>query len=92
MLRPRAVTMASGTAAKLSFKQKFALENLPKEIAALEKDIAKAEAEMADPALFTRNPDRFAKLAKTIEDKRASLASKEDEWLELEMLKAELAG
>ena len=83
---------ASGNAAKLSFKQKFALENLPKEIAALEADIAKAEAEMADPALFSKNPDRFAKLARTIEEKRASLAAKEDEWLELEMLKAELAG
>ncbi|WP_185983564.1 ATP-binding cassette domain-containing protein [Aureimonas mangrovi] len=77
-------------ATKLSFKQKFALENLPKEIATLEADIAKAESEMADPALFTKNPDRFARLAAEIEKKRERLAGAEDEWLELEMLKAEM--
>ncbi|RIY02148.1 ABC transporter ATP-binding protein [Aureimonas flava] len=78
--------------AKLSFKQKFALETLPKEIARLEAEIARAEAEMADPALFARNPDRFAKLARDSEAARAALAKAEDEWLELEMLKAELEG
>jgi ATP-binding cassette subfamily F protein uup len=77
---------------KLSFKQKFALENLPKEIAKLEAAIAKAEAEMADPALFAKNPDRFSKLAQESEASRAALAKAEDEWLELEMLKAELEG
>ncbi|WP_062230920.1 ABC-F family ATP-binding cassette domain-containing protein [Aureimonas sp. N4] len=81
-----------GAATKLSFKQKFALENLPKEIAKLEAAIAKAEAEMADPALFTKNPDRFSKLAGAIEKDRAALAKAEDEWLELEMLRAEMEG
>ncbi len=47
---------------------------------------------MADPALFSKNPDRFAKLAKESEANRAALAKAEDEWLELEMLKAELEG
>ncbi|KTQ96646.1 elongation factor 3, partial [Aureimonas ureilytica] len=82
----------AGAATKLSFKQKFALENLPKEIAKLEAAIAKAEAEMADPALFTKNPDRFSKLAGAIEKDRAALAKAEDEWLELEMLRAEMEG
>ncbi|WP_279480001.1 ABC-F family ATP-binding cassette domain-containing protein [Aureimonas sp. SK2] len=83
---------ASQPSAKLSFKQKFALENLPKEIARLEAAIAKAEGEMADPALFSKSPDRFAKLAKESEANRAALAKAEDEWLELEMLKAEIEG
>ncbi|MBB3996196.1 ABC-F family ATP-binding cassette domain-containing protein [Aureimonas pseudogalii] len=81
---------AANGSAKLSFKQKFALENLPKEIAKFEAAIAKAEAEMADPALFAKNPDRFAKLAAESERHRAGLAKAEDEWLELEMLKAEM--
>ena len=81
-----------GAAAKLSYKQKFALETLPKTIAELESAIAKAEAEMADPQLFSKRPERFQQLAKLIEDKRAGLAEAEDEWLALEMLKAELEG
>ena len=83
---------ASTGPAKLSFKQKYALESLPKEMAALEAAIAAAEAEMADPNLFNRAPDRFNKLAAIIDEKRAALASAEDQWLELEMLKAELEG
>ncbi|WP_102958779.1 ABC-F family ATP-binding cassette domain-containing protein [Mangrovicella endophytica] len=86
-------TRSSGSgSAKLSFKQKFALENLPKEIARLEKEIAKAEGEMADPTLFSKKPDRFQALVKTIEASRAALAKAEDEWLELEMLRAEMEG
>ncbi|RFC62086.1 ATP-binding cassette domain-containing protein [Fulvimarina endophytica] len=77
---------APSNAGKLSFKQKFALENLPKQIAKLEASIAKAEAEMADPALFAKNPQRFHALAAAIETDRAALAAAEDEWLELEML------
>jgi ATP-binding cassette subfamily F protein uup len=40
--------------------------------------------------LFAKNPDRFAKLAAESERHRAGLAKAEDEWLELEMLKAEM--
>ncbi|NDW07070.1 ATP-binding cassette domain-containing protein [Jiella pacifica] len=79
-------------AAKLSYKQKFALETLPKTIAELEAAIGKAEVEMADPLLFSKRPERFQQLAKLIEDKRAALAAAEDEWLELEMLKADIEG
>ncbi|KAA0972316.1 ATP-binding cassette domain-containing protein [Aureimonas fodinaquatilis] len=85
------ITAARNTpASKLSFKQKFALENLPGKIAGLERDIAAAEAEMADPTLFTKKPARFAELASKIDRDRAELAASEDEWLNLEMLKAEL--
>ncbi|MBP0615683.1 ABC-F family ATP-binding cassette domain-containing protein [Jiella mangrovi] len=82
----------SGSSSKLSYKQKFALETLPKTIAELEAAIAEAEAEMADPSLFSRKPERFQQLAKLIDEKRAALAKAEDEWLELEMLKAEMEG
>ncbi|WP_152046103.1 ATP-binding cassette domain-containing protein [Aureimonas psammosilenae] len=83
---------AQGPATKLSFKQKFALENLPKEIAKLEKAIAKNEGEMADPALFSKNPKRFDELVKILEKDRTALSKAEDEWLELEMLQSELQG
>ena len=77
---------------KLSYKQKFALENLPKEMEKVEKDIAAREAKMADPNLFTRDPAAFNKLAADLEKLRSSLTKMEEEWLELEMLREELEG
>ena len=78
--------------AKLSYKQKFALENLPKEMAKTEKEIAAREAKMADPALFTKDPATFNKLAAELETLRDALTKMEEEWLELEMLREELEG
>nr|CAD6431321.1 ABC transporter ATP-binding protein [Rhizobium sp. Q54] len=77
---------------KLSFKQKFALENLPKEMAKAEADIAERERRMTDPALFTRDPAAFNRLAAELEGLRNSLSRMEEEWLELEMLREELEG
>lgn len=78
--------------AKLSYKQKFALENLPKEMEKAEKEIAVREAKMADPALFTKDPATFNRLAAEMEKLRHSLTAMEEEWLELEMLREELEG
>ncbi len=77
---------------KLSFKQKFAIDNLPKDIAAKEKEAERIEARMADPAFFAKDPDGFSKAAKLLESIRADLARMEEEWLELEMLREELEG
>ena len=77
---------------KLSFKQKFALENLPKEMAKAEAEIAKREQTMADPKLFTKDPATFNRLAAEMEKFRDSLVKMEEEWLELEMLREELEG
>ena len=87
-----AAAPADKTKAKLSYKQKFALENLPKEMEKVEKDIAAREAKMADPTLFTKDPAAFNKLAADLEKLRASLTRMEEEWLELEMLREELEG
>ena len=77
---------------KLSFKQKFALENLPREMEKAEKEIAAREAKMADPNLFTKDPASFNKLAAEMEKLRADITRMEEEWLELEMLREELEG
>ena len=77
---------------KLSFKQKFALENLPKEMDKTEREIAAREAKMADPALFTKDPATFNRLAAEMEKLRDGLTKMEEEWLELEMLREELEG
>ncbi|NTH43336.1 ABC-F family ATP-binding cassette domain-containing protein [Agrobacterium rhizogenes] len=96
--KPKAAgTSASATDAskgkgKLSFKQKFALENLPKEMAKAEAEIAAREKKMADPNLFTKDPTSFNRLAAEMEKLRDSLTKMEEEWLELEMLREELEG
>jgi ATP-binding cassette subfamily F protein uup len=77
---------------KLSFKQKFALENLPKEMAKSEAEIAIREEKMADPALFTKDPGTFNRLAAELEKLREKLTAMEEEWLQLEMLREELEG
>ncbi len=71
--------------AKLSFKDKHALETLPGEIEAIEARIGEIEAELADASLFTRDPDRFHALSGEHEQLQADRDAKEERWLELEM-------
>lgn len=77
---------------KLSYKQKFALENLPKEIAKAEAEIARLEQAMADPNLFSKDPKAFAKLAHDAAVMREKQTKMEEEWLELEMLREAMEG
>lgn len=77
---------------KLSFKQKFALENLPKEMEKAQGEIAKREQRMADPNLFTKDPAAFNTLAQEMTKLREKLEAMEEEWLELEMLREEIEG
>ncbi|MGV8937759.1 MAG: ABC-F family ATP-binding cassette domain-containing protein [Allorhizobium sp.] len=77
---------------KLSFKQKFALETLPKDMAKNAETIAKGEARMADPDFFTKDPEGFNKMAKELDTLRAGIARMEEEWLALEMLREQIEG
>ncbi|HWU62094.1 MAG TPA: ABC-F family ATP-binding cassette domain-containing protein [Ensifer sp.] len=77
---------------KLSYKQKFALENLPKQMDEAEKKAAKLEERMADANFFTKDPAGFSKTAAELEKLRNQIAAWEEEWLELEMLREELEG
>jgi ATP-binding cassette subfamily F protein uup len=80
------------SARKLSYKQKFALENLPRQIAETEGKIAALEQRMSDPAFYTKDPDGFSRVAGQLEGLRAGLSTMEEEWLELEMLREEIEG
>ena len=75
---------------KMSFKQKFALENLPKEMEKTQLEIAQREERMADPNLFAKNPTVFNTLANEMSKLREKLETMEEEWLELEMLREQL--
>ena len=77
---------------KLSFKEKHALETLPKKMDELRALIEKHQASLADPQLFTRDPAKFEAATTGLTRAEAELAAAEDQWLELEMLREELEG
>jgi ATP-binding cassette subfamily F protein uup len=79
-------------AKKLSYKQKFALESLPKKMEAVSAEIGRLEAKLSDPALYAKEPAAYQKLAAALDAERAKLAAMEEEWLELEMLREEIEG
>jgi ABC transport system ATP-binding/permease protein len=76
---------------KLSFKEKHALETLPRRMAALEAEIASLEAKLADPALFARDAQAFERGAARLAQARGELGAAEEEWLRLDLLKDEMA-
>jgi ATP-binding cassette subfamily F protein uup len=80
------------TAKKLSYKQKFALETLPKRMEEVVANIGVIEQRLADPGLYRRDPKAFADATGALDKARADLAAMEDEWLELEMLREEVEG
>lgn len=75
---------------KLSFKEKHALDTLPKTIEKLQAEIASLQGKLDDGSLFSRDPAQFQKTLARIEAAQGELAAAEDEWLALEMLREEL--
>ncbi len=75
---------------KFSFKEKYALDNLPVKIEALKTELAKLEVILADSTLFTRDPKQFEKTSTRHAVAANELSSAEEQWLELEMLREEL--
>ncbi|WP_417679545.1 ABC-F family ATP-binding cassette domain-containing protein [Roseibium sp.] len=87
---PAEKTAKPAAKSKLSFTQQHLLKTLPQTIETLESKLAKLQQEMNDPALYSKNPDKFAKLSAQITELTAEKDSAEEQWLELEMLKEEM--
>ncbi len=75
---------------KLTFTDQHALKTLPAHIAKLEKDIGALHVKLSDSELYARDPRGFAALSAKLVETQAALASAEERWLELEMLREEL--
>ena len=69
--------------AKLTYKDQRDYEMLPKRIEELDAAIARDEAALADPALYTRDPKRFAALSDAVAKARGEKEAAEERWLEL---------
>jgi ATP-binding cassette subfamily F protein uup len=90
--RPATAVLASSTRRRLGFREKHALARLPKRMAELNTELAALRAKLGDPGLFARDPAAFAKAADDLRTAEEALATTEDEWLALEMLREELEG
>ena len=75
---------------RMSFKDKHALETLPDQIAALQEEIVKIQAQMADMDFYARDPEGFEKAAAALTKTESELAAAEELWLELEMQREEI--
>lgn len=76
--------------AKLSYNQQRLLEVLPQQIAELEAELEKIKSELSDSSLYTENPDKFNELTSKYEEITSSIEQKENNWLEIQMIKEEL--
>ncbi len=79
-----------GSSRKMTFKDKHALETLPKQIAATETEIARLQKRLADPDLYRRDPAAFRAATEALARAQAVLAETEERWLGLELLREEL--
>ena len=78
------------SASKLSYKDQYALETLPQEMEKLEATITQLNEKLADPDLYQRDPNAFAKFSKALSEAEHKLSQSEEQWLELEMKKEEI--
>ena len=72
--------------ARLSYKDQRDYELLPARIDDLDSAIARDEAALADPSLFSRDENRFAALTGALARARAEKNAAEQRWLELAAL------
>ena len=83
----KAVAPKPSAAKKLSFKDKHALETLPKQIDNLNSEVAKQRRILSDPKFYARDRAGFDRSTKALQDAEAELTQSEERWLELELLR-----
>jgi ABC transport system ATP-binding/permease protein len=76
---------------RLLFKEKHALETLPKTIADLQAKAAKLQIQLDDPQFYTRDRPAFEKTTAALGSIQLKIAAAEEQWLELEILREELS-
>jgi ABC transport system ATP-binding/permease protein len=79
-------------AVKLSYKDQRDYDLLPTRIAEIDNEIAAAEKELSDPALYSRNHARFVELSAKADALRMEKEKAEERWLELAMMVEEMMG
>ncbi len=76
---------------RLLFKEKHALETLPKTIADLQAEAAKLQTQLDDSQFYARDRAAFEKTTAALGALQLKIATAEEQWLELEILREELS-
>ncbi|MBL6864318.1 MAG: ABC-F family ATP-binding cassette domain-containing protein [Rhodospirillales bacterium] len=75
---------------RMSFKDKHALETLPKKIEEARSKINSIKTKLAFADFYSKDPEGFEGLAKSLSLKETKLSRLEDQWLKLELEREEL--
>jgi ATP-binding cassette subfamily F protein uup len=76
---------------KLLFKERHALETLPKMIVDLQAEAAKLQTQLDDPQFYARDRTAFEKTTAALGALQFKIAAAEEQWLKLEILREELS-
>jgi ATP-binding cassette subfamily F protein uup len=92
--KPPVAAAAEAPAAKrrMTFKDKHALETLPKTIAELQCEAGALQSKLADPEFYRRDRTAFEQTTDKLGQLQRKIAAAEEQWLALEILREELAG
>jgi ABC transport system ATP-binding/permease protein len=77
---------------RLMFKDRHALEMLPKTIASLQAEMKSLQVKLDDPGFYARDRAAFEKVTASLGELQQKIAVAEEQWLELEILREEIAG
>lgn len=75
---------------KLSYKEQYMLENLPKEIEKLAAENKAIEVALGNANLYTDDQQKFDELTTKLADNKEKLEEMENQWLEVQMKADEL--
>ena len=75
---------------KLSYKEQYILENLPKEIEKLGEENKAIEVALGNANLYTDDPQKFDELTSKLAANKEKLEEMENQWLEVQMKADEL--
>lgn len=75
---------------KLSYKEQYMLENLPKEIEKLGEENKAIEVALSNANLYTDDPQKFDELTSKLAANKENLEKMENQWLEVQMKADEL--
>jgi len=76
---------------RLVFKDKHALETLPKTIAKLQVEMKELQAKLDDPHFYKRDRAGFEKVTASLGALAQKISTAEEQWLALEMLREDVA-
>jgi ATP-binding cassette subfamily F protein uup len=77
---------------RMSYKDKHTLETLPATIAKMQQEAGTLQAHLNDPDFYVKDRSAFEKVTSALGELQQKIATAEEQWLALEILREEFAG